>query len=284
MHRRVILTIRELGVHKPHLRGVLGDVGVDPAVLMLLLQLPAALQHLGRADAREAGRDGVKVPAPAVVALDEPLGFAVEVVGRDQEIVRCDAVDPGQAGHDAHAAPGRLLKKLLGGHRAAGGEGHGRGRAAGQQCVEKVPGGGARVVAVPVLEFLGEDPVLQPLEQLIAEDAEDAESREVDVTVNEPGRIRRSCRCVTGRPAWRPERSAKGPKSSMMPSLTTRRPSPTKRAVRSSWPGCCHGSSTKSKKLPRMAQLAGMRCFPSIRSGTARREADTTLAFAARRK
>src|SRR5215212_6614782 len=44
----------------------------------------------------------------------------------------------------------------------------------------------------------------------------------------------------------------------MMPSLTTRRPSPIKRAARSSWPGWFHGSSTKSKKLPRIAELAGI--------------------------
>jgi hypothetical protein len=67
-----------------------------------------------------------------VVALDEPLGFAVEVVGCDEEIVRCEAVDSRQAGNDAHTAPGRLVEKLFGGHRAAGGEGHGGGRAAGQ--------------------------------------------------------------------------------------------------------------------------------------------------------
>jgi len=47
MHRRVIGAIRELGVHKPHLGGVLGDVGVDPAVRVLLLELPAAFEHLG---------------------------------------------------------------------------------------------------------------------------------------------------------------------------------------------------------------------------------------------
>jgi hypothetical protein len=123
-----------------------------------------------------------------VVALDEPLGFAVEVVRRDQEIVRSEAVYPRQAGNDAHAAPGRLLEKLLGGHREAGGEGHGRGRAAGQQCIEKVPGGGARVAAVLVFEFLGEDPGLYPVEQLIAEHAKDAELREVDVAVDEPGK------------------------------------------------------------------------------------------------
>ena len=49
-------------------------------------------------------------------------------------------------------------------------------------------GGGARVVAVPVFEFLGKDPVLQPIEQLIAIGAEDAHLREVDVAVDEPGK------------------------------------------------------------------------------------------------
>jgi hypothetical protein len=66
MNRGVVRAIREFGEH----------------------------HHLGAADAREAGRDGVEVPAVAVVALDETFRFAVEVVRRDQEIVRCQSVDP----------------------------------------------------------------------------------------------------------------------------------------------------------------------------------------------
>ncbi len=251
-------------------------MGVDPAVLMLLLQLPAALHHLGRADAREARRDGVKVPAPAVVALDQPLGFAVEVVRRDQEIVRCQAVNPGQAGHHAHAAPGRLLKKLLGGHRAAGGEGHGRGRAAGQQCVEKVPGGGARVVAVPVFQFLGEDPVLQPIEQLIAEDAEDAELREVDVAVDEPGKDQTILQVRHRQTGWRRERSANSPNSSMKPILI-----PESIKLRTADRSTCRVLQlvfTTSKTHPRMAQIGDMRDFP-VADRNSKREADTTLAL-----
>ena len=50
-----------------------------------------------------------------------------------------------------------------------------------------MPGGVARVVAVAVLQLLGEDPGLQPVEQLVAVGAQDAHLREVDVPVDEAG-------------------------------------------------------------------------------------------------
>ena len=54
---------------------------------------------------------------------------------------------------------------------------------ASKKCLAAV----ARVVAVAVLELLGEDPGLQPVEQLVAVGAEDAHLREVDVPVDEAG-------------------------------------------------------------------------------------------------
>ena len=185
-----------------------------------------------------------------MVALDEPLAFAVEVVRRDQEIVRCYAVDTGQPGHDAHAAPGRLLEKLLGGRREAGGEGHCRSRAAGQQSVEKIARGGARVAAVPVFEFLGEDPVLQPVEQLIAEHTQDAELREVDVAVDETGKDQ-----AIFQMGQRQVGMAPGEVGELAEVLDNAVPDDQQAiADKARGPvlmaGCCHGSSTKSKKAP----------------------------------
>src|SRR5262249_7739949 len=59
--------------------------------------------------------------------------------------------------------------------------------AAGQEGVEESPGRLARVVAVAILRLLGEDPVLEPVQELIAVRAEDPDLGEMDVPVDEAG-------------------------------------------------------------------------------------------------
>ena len=83
---RVVVATGEVIVRCAHLGRVLGDVGVDPAVVVLLLQLPAAVHHLPCAAHSETRRDGVEIAALAVVALDEPLGLAVEFIRRDETV------------------------------------------------------------------------------------------------------------------------------------------------------------------------------------------------------
>ena len=136
---RVVVATGEVVVRCANLGRVLGDVRVDPAVVVLLLQLPAAVHHFPRAAHSEARRDGVEIPALAVVALDQPLGLAVEFIRCDEEVVGRETVDAGQARDHAHVAAGRLVEELLGRDRAAGGERQAGRRAAGQEGVEEVP-------------------------------------------------------------------------------------------------------------------------------------------------
>ena len=97
-----------------------------------------------------------------MVPLDQSLAVAVEVLGRDAIVGRGEAVDAGQAGDQPHVAPCGLVEQLLGRDRRGGGERLAGRRAAGQQVVEEPPRRLAGVVAVGVLDLLGEDPVLQP--------------------------------------------------------------------------------------------------------------------------
>ena len=183
---RVVVATGEVVVRCANLGRVLGDVRVDPAVIVLLLQLPAAVHHFPGAAHSEAWRDGVEIAALAVVALDQTLGLAVEFIRRDEDLGRRETVDSGQAGDHAHVAPSRLVEELLRRDRAAGGERQACCRAPGQQGVEEIPGSGARVVAVAVLQFFRKDPGLQPIKQLVAVRPEDPNLRKVNVPVDEP--------------------------------------------------------------------------------------------------
>ncbi len=69
----VVVAIREVVARCANLGRVLGDVRVDPAVVVLLLQLPAAVHHFLRAAHSEARRDGVEIAALSVVPLDQTL-------------------------------------------------------------------------------------------------------------------------------------------------------------------------------------------------------------------
>ena len=95
------------------------------------------------------------------------------------------AVDAGQARDGEHVASRGLVEQLLGAHRRARGEGLAGRRAAGQQVVEEALGAVPGVGAVGVFHLLREDPVLQPRQELLAEGAEHARLREVDVAVDE---------------------------------------------------------------------------------------------------
>ena len=137
---RVVVATGEVVVRCANLGRVLGDVRVDPAVVVLLLQLPAAVHHFPRAAHSEARRDGVKIPSLTVVALDQALRLAVEFIRCDEEVVGRKTVDSGQASDHAHITPSRLVEKLLRRDRAAGGERQACRRAPGQEGVEEVPG------------------------------------------------------------------------------------------------------------------------------------------------
>ena len=156
--------------HVADLGRVLGDVRVDPAVRVLLLELPAASIISGGAADGEARRDRVEVAALAVILLDQPLAVAIEVLGRDRRS------RPARSGR---CRSGRRSRACCGGpprRRAL--------RSRPGCCVVKawqvvVPPASraskkrsaavARVVAVAVLQLLGEDPVLEPVEQLLAD-------------------------------------------------------------------------------------------------------------------
>src|SRR5271155_1703132 len=72
-----------------------------------------------------------------------------------------------------------------------------------------------------------------------------------------PGRMILCLMVVISTPGYFAEISEKGPKASMRPLSTTRRPSRKKRADSCSRPTCFHGSSIKSKNVPRMAVFIG---------------------------
>ncbi len=186
VNARVVVAIGEVLARSAKLRRVLGDVRVDPAVVMLLLQLPAAFHHFIRATHREARGDGVEVAAFSVVALDQTLGLSVEIIRRNHGAGGRETVDAGQARDHTHVASRRLVEELLRRYWAAGGECQAGCRAPGEQGVEEIPGSGGRVVAVLVFLFFGEDPGLQPIQQLGAVGPEDAHLREVNVPVDEP--------------------------------------------------------------------------------------------------
>src|SRR5262249_32018009 len=82
----VVVAVGELEPGRPQLGRVLRDVGVDPAVGVFFLELPAGLHHLVGAADGEPGCDCVEVPALAVVLLDQPLGLAVEVLRADDRV------------------------------------------------------------------------------------------------------------------------------------------------------------------------------------------------------
>ena len=84
---------------------------------MLALQPLAGGHEIGRCAEREARRDGVEVPAPAVVALDQPLAVAIEVVGAVDIVRRRQAVDAGEARDQPHVATTGLVEQLFGGDR-----------------------------------------------------------------------------------------------------------------------------------------------------------------------
>ena len=117
-------------------------------------------------------------------------------------------------------APGRLVEELLGRDRAAGGECLAGRRAAGEQGVEEILGGVARVVAV------ARTSVPRGRSRSAASRATGRRRRPRTRTCGKwmcpsmkPGRMSRSRMCVTGRSGYRFETSANGPKSSMMPSF-----------------------------------------------------------------
>ncbi len=120
-----------------------------------------------------------------MVALDQPLGLAVEFIRRDKDVVGRETVDAGQTSDHAHVTPSRLVEELLRRDRAAGGKRQACRRASGQQGVEEVPGSGARVLAVAILQLFRKDPGLQPIKQLGAVRPEDSNLRKVNVPVDE---------------------------------------------------------------------------------------------------
>ncbi len=123
-----------------------------------------------------------------MVLGDEALAVAVEILRRVGVFGRRVTVDAGEAGDDAHVAPSRLLEKLLGRDRGRGREGLAGRRAAGKQRIQEAIHAVARIVAVPVFQLLGKDPLLQPGQKLLAIGADDPGLRQVDMAVDEAGK------------------------------------------------------------------------------------------------
>ena len=150
---------------------------VDPAIRMLLLELPAAIHHLGRATHGETRRDRIEVAALAMVALDQPVRLAVEVIRRDADLVgrqsgRCRSgpkshmsVRAGPASSKNSSVETGLLvvkaRQVVVPPQASSASKNRGGRRTG-------------IIAVAVLHLLGKDPFLQPIEQLIPVGPKDA--------------------------------------------------------------------------------------------------------------
>ncbi len=183
----VVVAIGEVNARSAQFRRVLRDVGVDPAVLVRLLQTMATLHHRARATHRKTRRDGVQIAAFTVIAIDQFLRFLFEVFGRDADLRRSETVDAGKAGDHAQVAPGGLVEEFLSRDRAAGRERQTGGGTAGEESVEEIFGGGAGVVTIAVLQLFGENPGGEPIEELSAISAEDAHLRKVDMSIDESG-------------------------------------------------------------------------------------------------
>jgi hypothetical protein len=76
----------------------LRQVRVDPAVRMLALQALAGGHQVGRGDVGVTRRDSVKAAPLPVVALDQPLAVAIEVLGAESKVGRRRAIEAREAG------------------------------------------------------------------------------------------------------------------------------------------------------------------------------------------
>ena len=150
-------------------------------------QRAADFEHRIRAGKGKARRHRVEHPSGAVEFADKTRAFAVGMVRRLVERGAQEAVGQHHAGDDAQAGGIRRLEERRGGGGEMRAEDQRRRGAVRGERFDKFGGDDARVVEIDEFLFLGQGEALQPLEQAIAETAEDADLRIVDVGIDETG-------------------------------------------------------------------------------------------------
>lgn len=187
VNAEIIGAIGMLSENATAFAGILGDVGVHPAIRVFFLEALAGIEEfIGGAEGKARG-DGVEIAALMVIFRDEFFAVAVEIVRGIHVVIGRHAVNAGESCDDTHVSLRGFVEKCFGGDRGTGGVGLTSGGSGGEKTVKETGGSFRGVSSVFVFDLLREDPFLQPGQQLFTVRADDARLWKMNVSINEAG-------------------------------------------------------------------------------------------------